>query len=94
MSLFGIKPTVDATNIIDGLEHKFYRIILSPNSQINIYIWSVEDKFFCSIYDNGNIINPCKDSRFKKAITKDILWVDYSFDSLKDLLTFLAKCDI
>ena len=91
--------------------HSFFEPIKVPNSKMEIHVWSVRVRmirspndrrmiqkkiFFFSVYENGTIINPEIDIRFKNAYQTQFKrpWVECYFTKLDAINTFLNHCNI
>ncbi len=104
----------DNESQLSQYEH-FYPPVLVPNQKnMMIHVWEtgiytplfknstmeiLRNVLYFSIYENGTIINPENDERFKPAYLAHIAydkkpWIECYFDSYSQIKLFLKKCDI
>lgn len=88
------------------MDHTFLPPVNVPGTSMTVHVWALKatipyfkskQKVYCfSVYENGVIISPDRDARFKAAYQYYFKqpWVECYFMSLDDISRFLRLCNI
>lgn len=103
----------DDTEVVDTIEQCnsskdifFYTPIAIPDTSLMLHVWSVKvigplapRVFYFTVYENGTIIDPAIDERFRRAYTffftdgvRRRPWVECYFTRLQSITHFLRFC--